>query len=125
MQTPSLEQWAVLEDEFSNSVLETTEALLNASLRLPLDSKIKVYVVSHQLGRIWFLFCTKYLNFASLIQVETKELAEALVVASKSMEGIVQNIGNLVPKVSKIQSICFTLNMNRNKVIYFSYTSKC
>jgi len=45
MQTPSLEQWAVLEDEFSTSLLETTEALLNASLRLPLDSKIKVYVV--------------------------------------------------------------------------------
>lgn len=45
MQTPSLEQWSVLEDEFSNSLLETTEALLNASLRLPLDSKIKVYVV--------------------------------------------------------------------------------
>lgn len=77
-QTPSLEQWAVLEDEFSTSLSETIEALLNASLRLPLDSKIKV---------------------------ETKELAEALVVASKSMEGIVQNIGNLVPKTQEMETL--------------------
>ncbi|CAH8265910.1 unnamed protein product [Arabidopsis lyrata] len=81
-QTPSLEQWSVLEDEFSNSLLETTEALLNASLRLPLDSKIKV---------------------------ETKELAEALVVASKSMEGIVQNIGNLVPKTQEMETLMLEL----------------
>lgn len=45
MQTPSLEQWAVLEEEFSTSLSETTEALVNASLRLPLDSKTKVYIV--------------------------------------------------------------------------------
>ena len=32
-------------------------------------------------------------------QVETKELSETLDVASKSMEGIVQNIGNFLPKV--------------------------
>jgi len=37
------------------------------------------------------------------------------------MEGIVQNIGNLVPKVSKIQSMCFTLNMNKNKVPTHAY----
>ncbi|KAL1191397.1 Protein ENDOSPERM DEFECTIVE 1 [Cardamine amara subsp. amara] len=77
-QTPSLEQWAGLEEEFSTSLSETTQALLNASLRLPLDSKIKV---------------------------ETKELAEALTVASKSMEGIVQNIGHFVPKTQEMESL--------------------
>lgn len=74
----------------------------------------------HQLERFLLNlcnFCTKHLNFVSQNQVDTKELAEALTVATKSMEGIVQNIGNIVPKVSNIQSMCFTLNMNKNKVI--------
>uniref|UniRef100_M4E370 Uncharacterized protein n=1 Tax=Brassica campestris TaxID=3711 RepID=M4E370_BRACM len=33
------------------------------------------------------------------LKVETKELGEILDVASKSMEGIVQNIGNFLPKI--------------------------
>ncbi|CAH8384912.1 unnamed protein product [Eruca vesicaria subsp. sativa] len=48
-----------------------SEALLNASLRLPLDVDIKV---------------------------ETKELGQVLALASNSMEGIVQNIGQFLPK---------------------------
>ncbi|CAN6887912.1 unnamed protein product, partial [Brassica oleracea var. botrytis] len=43
------------------------------------------------------------------LKVETKELGEILDVASKSMEGIVQNIGNFLPKVL---SMCFTQDMN-------------
>ncbi|CAH2058061.1 unnamed protein product, partial [Thlaspi arvense] len=77
-QIPSLEQWTSLEEEYSNSLSETTEALLNASLRLPLDVDIKV---------------------------ESQELAEALAIASKSMEGIVQNIGNFVPKTQEMETL--------------------
>ncbi|WZY91042.1 hypothetical protein YC2023_047777 [Brassica napus] len=57
---------------------ETSEALLNASLRLPLDVDIKV---------------------------ETKELGEVLAVASKSMEGIVQSIEQFLPKTQEIESL--------------------
>lgn len=42
-------------------------------------------------------------------QVETRELAEALAVASKSMEGIVQNIGHFLPKVSNRLSMCLNI----------------
>ena len=45
MQIPYLEQWTTIEDEYSTSLSETSEALLNASLRLPLDADIKVYIV--------------------------------------------------------------------------------
>lgn len=45
MQIPYLEQWTTIEDEYSTSLSETSEALLNASLRLPLDADIKVYNV--------------------------------------------------------------------------------
>ncbi|KAF8087843.1 hypothetical protein N665_0565s0029 [Sinapis alba] len=77
-QMPLLEQWTTLEEDYSTSLSETSEALLNASLRLPLDVDIKV---------------------------ETKELAEVLAVASKSMEGIVQNIGQFLPKTQEIESL--------------------
>ncbi|KAJ4906486.1 Protein ENDOSPERM DEFECTIVE 1 [Raphanus sativus] len=78
-QIPYLEQWTtLLEEEYSTSVSETSEALLNASLRLPLDVDIKV---------------------------ETKELAETLDVASKSMEGIVQNIGNFLDKTQEMEML--------------------
>ncbi|KAF8113879.1 hypothetical protein N665_0045s0117 [Sinapis alba] len=78
-QIPYLEQWTtLLEEEYLSSVSETSEALLNASLRLPLDVDIKV---------------------------ETKKLAEVLVVASKSMEGIVQNIGNFLPKTQEMETL--------------------
>ncbi|KAL0671847.1 hypothetical protein Bca4012_034551 [Brassica carinata] len=77
-QMPLLEQWTTLEEEYSTSLSETSGALLNASLRLPLDADIKV---------------------------ETKELEEVLAVASKSMEGIVQNIGQFLPKTQEIESL--------------------
>ncbi|WZY82359.1 hypothetical protein YC2023_028743 [Brassica napus] len=78
-QIPYLEQWeTLLEEEYLTSVSETSEALLNASLRLPLDADIKV---------------------------ETKELAETLDVASKSMEGIVQNIGNFLLKTQEMEPL--------------------
>lgn len=46
MQIPYLEQWETLhEEEYLTSVSETSEALLNASLRLPFDADIKVCIV--------------------------------------------------------------------------------
>lgn len=45
MQIPYLEQWTTIEDEYSTSLSETSEALRNASLRLPLDADIKVCIV--------------------------------------------------------------------------------
>ncbi|VVB03323.1 unnamed protein product [Arabis nemorensis] len=77
-QIPSLEQWTVIEEDYLASLSETTQALVNASLRLPLDVDIKV---------------------------DTKELAEALVVASKSMEGIMQHIGSFVPKTQEMETL--------------------
>ncbi|CAA7050565.1 unnamed protein product [Microthlaspi erraticum] len=77
-QIPCLEQWNAIEEEYSTSLSETTDALVNASLRLPLDVDIKV---------------------------ETRELAEALAVASKSMEGIVQNIGHFLPKTQEMETL--------------------
>ncbi|KAF3582132.1 hypothetical protein DY000_02028663 [Brassica cretica] len=77
-QIPYLEQWTTIEDEYSTSLSETSEALRNASLRLPLDADIKV---------------------------ETKELAEVLTGASKSVEGIVQNIGHLLPKTQEMETL--------------------
>ncbi|CAH8348639.1 unnamed protein product [Eruca vesicaria subsp. sativa] len=76
---PYLEQWiTLLEEEYLTSVSETSETLLNASLWLPFDADIKV---------------------------EYKELAETLDVASKFMEGIVQNIGNFVPKTQEMETL--------------------
>ncbi|CAH8392112.1 unnamed protein product [Eruca vesicaria subsp. sativa] len=77
-QIPYLEQWTELEDEYSTSLTETSDALRNASLRLPLDSDIKV---------------------------ESKELAEVLAVASKSMETIVQNIQQFLPKTQEMETL--------------------
>ncbi|KAJ0258513.1 Protein ENDOSPERM DEFECTIVE 1 [Hirschfeldia incana] len=77
-QIPYLEQWTTIEDEYSTSLSETSDALRNASLRLPLDADIKA---------------------------ETKELGEVLAVASKSVEGIVQNIGHLLPKTQEMETL--------------------
>ncbi|CAN8284545.1 unnamed protein product [Cochlearia groenlandica] len=77
-QIPSLEQWNVLEEDYLTSLSEVTKALSNASLRLLVDDNIKA---------------------------ESKELAEALADASKSMEGIAQNIGNFVPKTQEMETL--------------------
>lgn len=45
LQIPSLEQWNVIEEDYLASLSETTQALVNASLRLPLDVDIKVCIL--------------------------------------------------------------------------------
>lgn len=67
MQIPCLEEWTVIEEDYSTSLSETTEALVNASLRLPLDVDIKVYnmlfVSVLNSEEPCSQFCTKHLNF--------------------------------------------------------------
>ncbi|ESQ44083.1 hypothetical protein EUTSA_v10006479mg [Eutrema salsugineum] len=77
-QTPCLEQWSAIEEEYSDSLSQTIQALSNASLRLPLDADI---------------------------MVENKDLAEALVVASKVMDGIAQNVGDYMSKAKEMGSL--------------------
>ncbi|CAN6844984.1 unnamed protein product [Brassica oleracea] len=102
-QMPLLEQWTTLEEEYSTSLSETSGALLNASLRLPLDADIKVYIV--RINIVPFCVSFALITFDSQYQVETKELGEVLAVASKSMEGIVQNIVQFLPKTQEIESL--------------------
>ncbi|CAH2063461.1 unnamed protein product [Thlaspi arvense] len=77
-QNPSLEQWSAIQEEYSASLSQTIQALSNASLRLPLDADIVV---------------------------EDKELAEAVVVASKVMDGITQIVGKYMSKAREMESL--------------------
>lgn len=66
MQIPCLEQWTVIEEDYSSSLSDTSEALVNASLRLPLDVDIKVYMLFVSVRNSedpCSQFCTKHLNF--------------------------------------------------------------
>ncbi|KAL1196598.1 QWRF motif-containing protein 6 [Cardamine amara subsp. amara] len=73
-----LEQWAAIEEEYSTSLLHTIQALSNVSLRLPLDADI---------------------------MVESKQLGETLVIASKVMDSITQNVGNYMSKAKEMESL--------------------
>ncbi|KAG7561500.1 QWRF family [Arabidopsis thaliana x Arabidopsis arenosa] len=77
-QTPCLEQWCAIEEEYSTSVWQTIQALSNASLRLPLDGDI---------------------------MVDSKQLGDALVAASKIIDGITLNVGNYMPKAKEMESL--------------------
>ncbi|XP_010559059.1 PREDICTED: protein ENDOSPERM DEFECTIVE 1 [Tarenaya hassleriana] len=77
-QTPCLEEWSALAEEYSSSLSEVTEALLNASLRLPLSGNVNI---------------------------GTEELVEALAVATTLMEGITQNVCGLMPKAEEMKTL--------------------
>ncbi|KAG7635053.1 QWRF family [Arabidopsis suecica] len=77
-QTPCLEQWSAIEEEYSTSVSQTIQAFSNASLRLPLDGDI---------------------------MVDSKQLGDGLVAASKIVDGITQNVGNYMPKAKEMESL--------------------
>ncbi|KAF2566283.1 hypothetical protein F2Q68_00028388 [Brassica cretica] len=102
-QMPLLEQWTTLEEEYSTSLSETTEALLNASLRLPLDADIKVE--TKELGDVDHKAKMSKLRNVNCSKCKMRLLGEVLAVASKSMEGIVQNIGQFLPKTQGIESL--------------------
>ncbi|EOA26163.1 hypothetical protein CARUB_v10019601mg [Capsella rubella] len=78
-QTPCLEQWAAIEQEYSTSLSQTIQALSNASLRLPLDEDIMVD--------------------------DSKQLGDALVAASKIIDGITQTVGKYIPKAKEMESL--------------------
>ncbi|XP_062087988.1 protein ENDOSPERM DEFECTIVE 1-like [Humulus lupulus] len=75
-QVPYLEQWSALEEDYSISVAESIQALLNASIQLPLGANVRV---------------------------DVKELQEALNSAMKVMEIIVSQVQHLVPKAEKAE----------------------
>lgn len=107
-QTPCLEQWSAIEEEYSASLSQTIQALSNASLRLPLDADIMVFyshlVFSPLPNRTNLLHIPTIYHKVCNVQnqVENKELAEALVVASKVLDSITQNVGNYTSMVSKM-----------------------
>ncbi|XP_010413611.1 PREDICTED: QWRF motif-containing protein 6 [Camelina sativa] len=77
-QTPCLEQWAAIEQEYSTSLSQTIQAFSNASLQLPLDGDI---------------------------MVDPKQLGDSLVAASKTIDGITQNVGIYMPKAKEMESL--------------------
>lgn len=77
-QLPCLEEWANQEDDYSTSLSGTTDALLNCSLRLPIGAEV---------------------------QVDIRELGEALSSSSKVMEMISLQIQNFMQKAEETESL--------------------
>ncbi|XP_010527090.1 PREDICTED: protein ENDOSPERM DEFECTIVE 1-like [Tarenaya hassleriana] len=75
-QTPCLEKWSVMEEEYSTSLSEVIEALLNASLRLPLIGNVKV---------------------------DTEKLGDAIAVATKMMQSIEHHVRSFMPKAEEME----------------------
>ncbi|XP_057430686.1 protein ENDOSPERM DEFECTIVE 1-like [Lotus japonicus] len=76
-QMPYLEEWSSMEEDYSVSLTEATQALVNASVQLPVGGNVRV---------------------------DEREVGEALNSASKMMETIVSNIQRLVPKAEETDS---------------------
>lgn len=77
-QLPCLEEWANLEEDYSTSLSGTTGALRNCSLRLPISAEV---------------------------QVNTRELGEALNSSTKVMEMIGLQIQNFMQKAEETESL--------------------
>ncbi|CAN4111339.1 unnamed protein product [Withania somnifera] len=77
-QLPCLEEWANLEDDYSTSLTGTTDALHNCSLRLPISAEV---------------------------QVDVRELREALSSSTKVMENISLQIQNFLQKSEETESL--------------------
>ncbi|KAJ7946490.1 QWRF motif-containing protein 2-like [Quillaja saponaria] len=75
-QIPYLDEWSALEEDYSVILTEVIEALLNASLQLPISGNIK-------------------------FQVDIREMGVALNSAVKVMETIVLNVRRFTPKVEE------------------------
>ncbi|XLU52828.1 hypothetical protein S245_047476 [Arachis hypogaea] len=73
-QIPYLDEWSALEEEYSLSISEAIQALLNATVQLPLGGNVRV---------------------------DVKEVGESLNSASKMMETIVLNIQRFMPKAEQ------------------------
>ncbi|CAN4108542.1 unnamed protein product [Withania somnifera] len=77
-QLPCLEEWANLEDDYATSLTGTTDALRNCSLRLPISAEV---------------------------QVDIRELGEALSSSTKVMENISLQIQNFMQKAEETESL--------------------
>ncbi|XP_060972369.1 protein ENDOSPERM DEFECTIVE 1 [Cannabis sativa] len=75
-QVPYLNQWSALEEDYSISVAESIQALVNASIQLPLGANVRV---------------------------DVKKLQEALNSAMKVMEIIASNVQDFVPKAERTE----------------------
>ncbi|MED6160057.1 hypothetical protein PIB30_047857 [Stylosanthes scabra] len=73
-QIPYLDEWSALEEEYSHSISEAIQALLNASVQIPLGGTVRV---------------------------DVKEVGESLNSALKMMETIVLNIQRFMPKAEQ------------------------
>ncbi|KAK4270593.1 hypothetical protein QN277_019381 [Acacia crassicarpa] len=73
-QIPYVEEWSNLEEEYSVSLTETTEALLNASVQLPVGGNVKV---------------------------DAREVGEAINSSMKMMESIVFHVQRFMSKVEE------------------------
>ncbi|KAF7801293.1 protein ENDOSPERM DEFECTIVE 1-like [Senna tora] len=73
-QIPYLDEWSTLEEDYSVSLTEIVEALLNASVQLPVGGNVRV---------------------------DTKEVGEALNSAAKVMETVVSHVQRFMSKVEQ------------------------
>lgn len=76
-QAPYLDEWSALEEEHSSSLSGTTQALVNSLVRLPVGGNV---------------------------QVDIKEVGEALNSAMKLMEMISVNVEKFIPKASEMDT---------------------
>ncbi|RAL43082.1 hypothetical protein DM860_009864 [Cuscuta australis] len=81
MQSPSLEEWSHIEDEYSTSLSGAANALRNASLQLPVSG----------------------------VQVDTREISESFSSAIKVMEAVASHLQGFVPKAEVIDSLASDL----------------
>ncbi|KAK1394815.1 DUF566 domain-containing protein [Heracleum sosnowskyi] len=77
-QTPYLDEWSALEEEHSSSLSGTTQALVNSLVRLPVSGNV---------------------------QVDIKEVGEALNSSMKLMEMISVNVEKFIPKASDMDTL--------------------
>ncbi|KAK7331207.1 hypothetical protein VNO77_25425 [Canavalia gladiata] len=76
-QIPYLDEWSTMEEEYSVSITEATQALLNASVQLPIGGNVRV---------------------------DVKELGEALNSALRMIETMISNIQRFMPKAEEIDT---------------------
>ncbi|CAI8590468.1 unnamed protein product [Vicia faba] len=76
-QTPYLDEWSAMEEDYSVSLTEAIQALLNASTQLPTGGNVRV---------------------------DVREVGESLNSALKTMETIISNTQKLMPKAEEIDT---------------------
>ncbi|GKV18870.1 hypothetical protein SLEP1_g29195 [Rubroshorea leprosula] len=77
-QMPYLDTWSAFQEEYSNSLSEAVEALLNASLRLPISGNVRA---------------------------DVREVGEAINSAVKMMEMIFCHVQGFMPKAEEMESL--------------------